>query len=154
MHSGLNLIYIDLEEKKQRIIQYTWTTDKYSRAAESPMLDFVRNRSLKAGLFEMSNDFANELEDVGAGFDHPRKYHLRLNDIFIYPDLRDSTFEIDEKGKHKQQKAVKGLELIDYVKSHKRILIVGADLSGKSTLSRVLMSELNDVVPVLVSGQT
>jgi len=152
-HSGFNLIYIDLDERKQRIIQYAWKDDKYSRAAESAIFDFVRNRSLKAGVFEMSNDFANELEDVGAGFDHPRKDHLRLSDIFVYPDFRDSTFEIDEHGKHKKQKPVRGSELADYVRTHGRTLIIGGDLSGKSTLSKVIVSELKDVVPVLMSGQ-
>ena len=151
--SGFNLIHIDLDERKQKIIQYTWKTDKYMRSAESPMFDFVRKRSLKAGVFEMSNEFANELEDVGAGFDHPRKDHLRLSDIFIYPDLRDSTFEIDENGKHKKQRPVKGSELVNYINSHRRVLIMGADLSGKSTLSKIVVSELKDVVSVLMSGE-
>ena len=151
--SGFNLIYIDLDERKQKIIQYVWKDDKYSRAAESQMFDFVRNRSLRAGVFEMSNDFENDLEDAGAAFDHPRKDHLRLSDIFVYPDFRDSTFEIDEHGKHKNQKAIKGSELVDYVRSHGRVLIIGGDLSGKTTLSKVIVSELKDVVPVLISGQ-
>lgn len=153
--SGFNFILIDLDARQQKIFQYHWKDGKYTRLHESEWLGFIRNKKLTDGTFTISTAFAQELKDIGAAFTHPRiKGDLTLQDLFIYPDFSDHTFDIEESGsKPLRQKGLKGEQLIPYIRNYKQVIIIGGDTSGKSALAKVIFTELKDMVPVLVSGQ-
>jgi hypothetical protein len=155
--SGFNIILIDLVKQEQKVFQYAWKEDMYKRKYETDWFQFIRNSALVKGGFENSKEFTTELNEVGANFSHPRaKDNLRLRDIFNYPDFSDRTLHRKLGSTPGAPKLLRGENLLNYVAEHKHILIIGGDVSGKTSLAKVLYSDLKsvkDMVPVLVSGE-
>src|SRR5206468_657728 len=101
--------------------QYIWKPAEriYSTVLDQPWRAFVRNKSRKLEDFEISDDFASLLSDPGAPFTHPRARQLRLEDIFVYPDIK---IKEAESG---QGTFLPGDDLLKYIQENKQVLLVG-----------------------------
>ncbi|HHT9138208.1 MAG TPA: metallophosphoesterase family protein, partial [Candidatus Wunengus sp. YC60] len=88
-NSEFNVLIVDLKEKKQKVIQYIWKNDFYSEKDNTDWLPFVRSKFLQKHEFKNNDTFVSYLIDPGANFTHPKKGNLNLNDIFIYPNLKE-----------------------------------------------------------------
>ena len=106
------------------------------------------------GIWDISVPFEGLLQDAGANFTHPRKERLLFDDIFVPPFLRDLN---DERNTER----IKKVSVDDLVESLDideengiRFHIVGADVSGKTALSKYLFKryKLFGFVPVLLKG--
>jgi hypothetical protein len=154
--SGFNILLIDLKAHKQKVVQHAWKQNRYARTKETDWFNFIRNRALARSLFDNSPKFAAQLKEVGANFTHKRvKRDLTLGDLFIYPDFSDRSLRKNLGSTHGAPKLLRGENLVEYVVEHKDVLIVGGDLSGKTSLAKVLYSDLKALknrIPVLVSG--
>ena len=93
--SGFNKIIIDLKDKKQRIDCYQWDGEIYSLNKETSLKDWVSCSNIQDGVskFRLDKKFEGYLNDPGASYIHPKKPNLTLEDIFVYPDLRDLKIE-------------------------------------------------------------
>jgi len=109
---------------------------------------FIRSKFLEKDEFKVNDEFKSYLNDAGAPFTHPRKSRITLNDIFVYPDLKELNLQSEPKWELLQQK------FIDYILENRKIIIIGAGYSGKTTLSKKIYSELLNygITPVLVNG--
>ena len=153
-NSDFNVLLIDLQEKEQKVVQYVWEGDIYCEKNSTKCLPFDRSKFLQKDQFRSNEEFRSHLNDAGAAFTHPQQGRLSLNDIFVYPDLR----ELDPKGKPSEisYSVIKGTDVIDYVTSNEGIVVIGAGKSGKTTLAKKICMELLDqgLAPILVNGKS
>jgi hypothetical protein len=147
--SGFNVILIDLEEKKHSVIEQVWDGSSYRVKRETGWMTFVRSASLQPNKFENSKEFSAFLCDPGAPFMHP-KPGLCLQEFFVYPDLNDN------KKTSPISSAVFSEDIAGFVEANKRILILGADRSGKTSLAKSLYIDLQKrgFVPILLRGDS
>ena len=153
--SDFNFILIDLKEKTQDIKQYTWNGFLYNvkTASKKP---FEFGKSLKKFKFEINNEFKiNFLEDIGASFTHPRKSKLSLGDLYIFPNLRDlESYELKEKNVY--DTIVNSVKIISLKDKKNKIMIIGDNKSGKSSLCKMLyMNYYNkNYIPIYIEGDS
>ncbi|WP_165676699.1 STAND family AAA ATPase [Metapseudomonas otitidis] len=72
-------------------------------------------------------DFRSSLMDPGGKFTHPQRGELNAEDIFVYPQLEESSPDVEKK-------SFSASELYEDWKSCPKTLILGDDESGKSFL--------------------
>lgn len=107
------------------------------------------------GLWEISEHFNNLLINPGANFTHPRKEHLFLEDIFVPPFLRD----LNDENKSERIKKISAENIVetynvDDENGEIHLHIVGADVSGKTALSKYLFLQYKSFgfIPILLKG--
>jgi len=98
----------------------------------------------------LNKGFSANLEDTEIIFSHRHKEKISLKDIFVSPDLKNIKSEFDEI-----DKTTRALDLVDSMKRSEKILILGAEQSGKTALSKMLFSELweKNQNPLLCNGK-
>lgn len=81
---------------------------------------------------------------------HSQKSNVLINDIFIYPDLIKIHFTGDT------DKKVSSERLIDELFEVKRILLIGDNQSGKTTLCKMLFLKLREInlIPIYLSDES
>ena len=148
--STFNALLVDLEAKKQKFYHFGWDGEMYvpTLGPDENWDQLQVNGLLARRDFELSEGFQKYLEDPGVSLSHPEKGDLKLSDVFVYPDLREMT------GKDDVLRMVKGERLLDQIADGRKVMILGADESGKSALAKSLFRGLHErgFVPVLVDG--
>ena len=101
---------------------------------------------------ELSFDskFVNFLEDASLLTKaHGNKEELRMNDIFVSPELEYLDLE------HEKRKKLKFDELVQDFSIGQKIVLVGEDQSGKTTLAKAMMNGLKakNFIPVYVKDE-
>lgn len=94
--------------------------------------------------------FIEKLNDTQVVFRHKYKEQLFLDDIYIYPDLKNIKQEFDEI-----EKTLNSKELADHNGSFKKILILGGEQSGKTSLAKMLFKAYysKGYIPLLCDGR-
>jgi Calcineurin-like phosphoesterase len=142
--SSFNAIILDLDEQKVRSIRYCWTDNSHYVPEDFGWHPFQRNKQRLRRDFEVSSDFTATLNDPGAKYTHPAKEAIFLQDIFVYPDLRElNTSAKKTKRKIIQHELVKGENIVSLILNHGKVLIAGEDKSGKTMLARTLFTDLS-----------
>ena len=99
----------------------------------------------------LTSTMSKFLNDTEVVFNHRFKERLLLDDIYVYPELKVISQEIDELGS-----VIDSSELIKKKKNDNKILIIGGDQSGKTTLAKRLYKDylaLNNL-PILIDANT
>jgi hypothetical protein len=148
--SGFNVILTDPMGGKYEAFLCQWTGDLYDQSS-SGVHQFVRNKRVCKSAFQNNREFIKFLSDPGLPILHPRKREITLDDLYIYPALArrnpEKKFEVSS--------IVESQNLVEYVRSTPKILIVGEDTSGKTSLAKKLYRDFRtdgDLVPVFLSG--
>ena len=151
--SGFNLIEIDLESGQYRVLLYEWQEDYYAIANQRDWQPFQRNKKARDRAFELTDKFANNLTDCGVMLSHPRKSHLTLQDIFVYPDFEDRSFQRKRAG-GAITKSINGEQIHVFIQEHRRVLISGGEKGGKTALAKMLYlhAMTEQKTPLLISG--
>lgn len=150
--SGFNVILLDLENEQQQVHHFVWSSSAYFDKSPTEWFPLARNRDRLSGFF-INDTFFSCLTDAGTGYTHPRKRVLTLDDIFVYPSLRRLSID-DIVTKTPGRTWVKGSEILDNVKTYRRVLITGSDDSGKTALAKRMYLDLRkQFVPVLAEGK-
>lgn len=153
---GFNIILIDAERRERRTLLYEWRGDHYAAASDGEWQPFERHRRAGTARFEPTPTFATYLSDAGAPFTHPQKSALTLDDIFVYPDLSDeSDTYVRERAEVRMPSIIRGEDMFGQVRRHKRVLIMGGEKSGKTSLCKALYGDLlrAGIVPIRVDGE-
>ena len=89
------------------------------------------------------------LEDPGISLRHAERGLLKLQDVYLYPDLVEISVREESFGQR-----IPGDRLIHLLDSSPKIVITGDTESGKTSLAKSLFLDFlqNGVVPVLVDG--
>ena len=148
--SGFTSLLLDVETGDQRLEEYRWDGQHYASRLRQDWDAIITNPVRERHLFRINGPALEDLTDPGAPFLHRRKRKLRLDDIFVYPDLRQWSADRLVKGAGKAR-TINSREVVDYFRSTPRILISGADNSGKTALLKKLFIDLgSDYVPIIL----
>lgn len=149
--STFTLLIIDTAESKYELTTFRWDKDLY-RARTTEQRPFVRNKVACGAQFRNTEEFARWLEEAGHGLSHPTSRHLRLSDVFVYPDLTQG----DATRRHPGNDAtVHSQEVPAFLRDHPKILVIGEQESGKTAMARMFYREMREalgIVPILLNG--
>ncbi|HDL7804391.1 TPA: metallophosphoesterase [Yersinia enterocolitica] len=142
-------ISLEIEESSVNINCYIWKDNMFELG-----VSYNKNEILKANSISNSNatvnyDYYTSLLDIGVHYIHPDKDNIDLNDVFVYPNLKN----LSEENKFDMKK-VASSNLISTDKS--KILLVGDEYCGKTTLLRRLFIDAinNNQNPLLIEGSS
>lgn len=101
-------------------------------------------------IVSINSNFLTYLEDTEIVFSHRHKEEIFLKDIFVSPDLKNIKSEFDEI-----DITTRAMDLIGTTRVPEKIVILGAEQSGKTALSKIFFSELwnNKQYPLLCNGK-
>lgn len=146
-----NIVCIDLENKEYSIDVYSWKDeDQYFEISSSEKSKFRRNTHRLRNEYAISDSFDEKLSDPGVKFSHPNKDSLTLEDIFVYPQIR----QLHLPGDPEWIKTILQGHLLEFLLKNKKILFIGGDKSGKSSLAKVIFRDLmkSELIPLIISG--
>lgn len=152
-NSEFNVVIIDLENENQKILNYKFGGEIYSLIKDSGWFSYKKYKSTNKRVFGINTKFQEFLNDPGASFTHPRKSKLGLEDFFVYPDVRD--LKVDKpKDMEVLNDRLNSDILCKINESENRILLLGAEKSGKSSLCKILYKHYHDknYVPIYIDG--
>ncbi len=100
--------------------------------------------------FNLSAEFQSFLSDTEVSFQHRFKETIVLDDIYVYPDLKNRKQEYDDI-----EKTLSSSRLVDLLQSREKILIIGSEQSGKTSLCKVLIKSCLDkgFLPLFCNGR-
>jgi hypothetical protein len=149
--SQFNAILLDTGQRRQKVFSFGWDGSMYlPDNAEPEWEDYQVNKLRTSNQFELRDETITTLNDLGLTVTHPSRGDLGLNDVFVYPDLREVVYKVRESVRQ-----VRGELLIDLIDEKGHLLITGADKSGKTSLTKRLFEDYRrgGSVPVLLNGQ-
>ena len=146
---GFNVILLDFDTKREKLLSFSWVGSQFNLMTDNGWRSYERNIKLRSRPFEPLPDFTLYLNDLGTGFQHPKKQSIVLRDLYVYPDLGDRTYD-----KLKTEHDFSSSHLVGYLQEHKHVVLMGAQQAGKTTLAKILYEDLlsRDLIPVLISG--
>jgi hypothetical protein len=150
-NSTFNVVIFDTAKGEQQTHRFELVGDGYAPEGEALWRPFERNKRLVRKQFDFTDSFYNVLEDAGAGYTHPHKDPVTLNDIFIYPDVRE--ISLTQEGS--EGVLVRGSNLLTHILNNTYVLFLGEEKAGKTSLAKTLVKDLqrNGKVPVLLNGE-
>ena len=156
--SSFSSVLITQEEGtlQARTWQHTWNGATYCsiEVSEKPTLLRQARKHRPTGIIpaQATTDF---IQDIGSSIRHPAVDKLRHSDLFVYPDL--SCFSLDPAKRHSYEKAtVPSEEILEINKDSKfRIIVLGAQKSGRTFLLKQCFSISLDqgLLPVWIDGE-
>ena len=108
----------------------------------------VIEKEIKIKQLKIKEKFENFLQDVEMLTEaHPKKERVLLDDIFVYPDLD----KYDSLKKNIE--TISSEELFKAILDYSRIVIVGEEQSGKTTICKMIFKKLRSInlIPVYIS---
>lgn len=148
---GFNVVLVNLEASQERVYSFEWDGDHFAEdEVTNGWRPFRRSKSRRE--FELSEAMSEHLQDPGATFSHPGKPNLLLEDIYVPPNAQELTFKDGKDLVSKGRVASK--DVLNFISNKQRVLIIGKERSGKSTLAKVLFRQFygNGLIPILVYG--
>lgn len=144
--TGFSYYEIDLTDKSINIKSFNFNNNIYEVEFEDSHKIVAKNKRN----FVLSEDFETKLSNLNIPLKHSKKEKLLISDVFVYPDLEplvdDDTVQYPNSS-----------ELIETFKNNNssKILIEGADQSGKTSLLYVLYSRFYELGfnPIYVRGK-
>lgn len=101
------------------------------------------NSSLKECL-ALKDDFLKKICDPGGGYIHPDKEHLDIDDLFIYPEFKRKKFKEDKDDIEPIHYSIPSEEIMNAEMDNSKLLILGDEKAGKSTLLYKAYRELHN----------
>ena len=150
--SAFNLLLLDTTASKVKGLTLCAQNDRYEPGGDAEWRDATRLTSSESTRFRLRDEMRVRLEDLDANILHPRHEHLRLADIFVYPDLL--SFNSDVVGKRDAMEHTVSSETLIFRPDLSHTLIEGDEGSGKSSLLRFLFAEFyrRGKVPLYLNG--
>lgn len=138
--SEFNIIQVNTSAREHKFSQYSWSEGAYVRKlGYDDWKAFVYGAERKAGL-AFTDEFEEFLGDPGAQFTHPSRDRLTLEDIFVYPDLRELRIPPVDR----ELNDIFGGKIISnqLATDLRNVVVYGADDSGKSSLIKAWCRDL------------
>lgn len=150
--SGFNAILVDTERREFRVAANEWARTHF---APRPSM-FTEWTSLAMSPVRAGGDYAlrgemrEYVRDAGVDLYHPTRGLLHLDDVFVYPDLREI-----ESGNAKNGRTVRGESILELAAVNERLIISGAHESGKTSFAKRLFIDAigAGLVPVMIRAQ-
>jgi hypothetical protein len=139
--SSFNLVIVDLENKKQRMLGFKWRDTEYRVSKKNDWQDFIRNRFLQKQSFYLLPDFEKYLNSLGSLPANSRNRTIYLEDFFLAPRLLVLSLKDVILGK-KYSKKVEASKFFDFVHENKKLIIFGETWQGKTTVAKKVFKYL------------
>ncbi|MFT3924593.1 MAG: metallophosphoesterase family protein [Myxococcales bacterium] len=150
-NSSFNAVILDIAGGELRALSFRWNDadDMYVIDRESSPVAFQRNQLRMRSEFQLNQAFQAALNDPGESYQHPRKSPIRLQDLFVYPNLEERVHE-----KHADVARLIRTP-IDFILREQCVLVLAPERAGKTAMARMLFSDLYRLgfVPVLIDGR-
>jgi hypothetical protein len=135
-NSGFNLLIFDVENRTHKIISFQWNGKYYSRGEiDEKWIPYSGSCGANRRM-EITSEFSAILSDAGASFNHPQKSDLLLDDIFVFPTLRNLRVQ-KTKETEVLHDTVSASTLSTLDPNRVRILLIGEEKSGRTSLCSV-----------------
>ncbi|WP_226991616.1 metallophosphoesterase [Citrobacter amalonaticus] len=117
----------EIEGSDILVSTYIWDGSTYNEGQNFLKSDVIESKKgLVSNNFEVSKQFHGFLQTLGAEYIHPTAKKLTLDDVFVYPNIRDLS---DEK---EQTRKISSRKLLNNNES--RIILIGDEFCGKTTI--------------------
>lgn len=91
--SGFSALLLDLGGMRKRTFTFQWSGERYTPGTPKDFLPLRRNLGSPRDGFQISETFQEHLDDPGLALINEHR-RIRMEDVFVYPKLRDITLEI------------------------------------------------------------
>ncbi len=156
--NGFAMLTLDFDQSEQTVTTFTWQGSRFTVTGNSTARLHKQQEST-TDPFELTQLFSKKIQELGIDFHHPRcqppHCELRLQDLFVYPDLKHQTLDRILGRSASGNGTVKGEEIADFVTEKKLVMIFGAESSGKTALAKTLFQDFRkrQYLPILLDGQ-
>lgn len=159
--SGFNLISFDLENEKERILNYRWSSKNliYKVEKVTDWFSYKENRHIKVNKLKLNEEWANFIEDTGVDFSHNKvkagkQVPVKLSDLYVYPFLRNVSTR-NKTRKYREDDTVNAKSIFEIKKEGLKIVITGEENSGKTALCKTIIKKFheNGFIPLFIKGQ-
>ncbi len=146
--SKFSVLLIDLEQECVAVESFSWDNSAYRTDSGSAYWNVpqkIPQKKQKNG-FHLTAEAKDRLESLDASFHHPRKEHIQLSDVFIYPDMQDLDPDVGPT------EIVSSDTLLSRDnEAGKKVFIYGDEQFGKSSLLKHLFMEFfrSGLIPLL-----
>jgi predicted phosphodiesterase len=146
--STFNVIVVDPGRQIFSCRTITWNGEAYEAAENPSEHRYLRLRRPLQNEFILESEWQDWLEEMSTDFRHPRTRTLRLSDLFVYPDLG----KLDLRKGCQSCGLVRDREVLGFLQEKRRVMIAGAEKTGKTSLAKSLFRDLREagLVPVLI----
>ena len=134
-------------EMENKLIQSCFFISDFTRVEEPVVTELmIPTGGDRGAAAQLTDNFQKLLRDPGGNFIHPVKANLTLDDIFIFPIVTDRM--------RPGERDISTTELIKYDDKRKRILFIGDEKAGKTTLIRQVYREwhIQGNLPIYIKG--
>lgn len=126
--AGFSIHVFDLELKQAKSQTYAVKAEGIFPQGE-PVFHNWTDENLIHGALGVTSEFASILNDAGGNFSHSSKERVTLEDVFVWPDVRD--WKNAEVSKQKTRSAQ---DLTTRLERGERLIVYGDEKAGKTTL--------------------
>ena len=156
--SEFNVFVFDTAHHRKKYAHFRWDDGAYALTKQSSLGDdgnglgwttYRINGLRTIRRSQLSDKMRSYLEDPGISLRHGERGLLKLQDVFLYPDLVEITMRGDRLGQR-----ITGEHFLSLLDSSPKMVITGDTESGKTSLAKTLFLDFlqNGVVPVLIDG--
>ena len=152
--SGFNLINIDLEKTRFQIHNYKWSGERYNESEKSSDWNsFERGAPKVNNPFQITNEFKESLNEIGANFSHPNVSKVKLSDVYVYPNL-ELLNQPEGNDESSASLSINSENILKSFKNDIRIIFSGTENIGKTSLLKNCFTilHLQGFVPLLIDG--
>ncbi|WP_075593401.1 metallophosphoesterase [Pseudoalteromonas sp. PAB 2.2] len=144
--------FLVLDVKEDSVIEeFLWCGDYFKKSKELVRSEIEMPKYISKNIngVELKSDFLNKILDLGTGFTHAEKESLDLDDVFVYPNIKQLG-SIDSELKKLSSKDIAS----DISFSH--LILMGEESIGKSTLIKKLFVDFlyDKKIPILLDGMS
>lgn len=126
---GYSLMSFEFAKLEVEVNAFRWQSGRF-QSMSLRTLSFAEATYGPIERSDLMRDFECILRDPGGVFTHPDKEEVKLDDVFVFPEL----IFLDRKDKDDTRYSVSSEELLFADPSGHRLLLVGEDKAGKTAL--------------------
>jgi len=147
-NSSFNIVQLVPERQAFLCKTFRWNGNYYEEITEPYEHRYLRLRQPIMNQFEVQEEWAQWLGQLGTDFRHPRCKDLKLEDLFVYPDMQ----RLDVKKACTPAGMVRDQNVVGFLQEKRRVLIAGAEKVGKTCLAKKLFTDMREAgyVPLLL----
>lgn len=106
---------------------YIWNGTTYDEGQVFLKSDVIElKKSIVSNNFEVNRKFHDFLQELGAEYIHPSSKKIMLDDVFVYPNIRDLSDDKEQTRKMSSNKLLNN--------TGNRIILIGDEFCGKTTI--------------------
>jgi hypothetical protein len=151
--SGFNIVVVDIQEGKQKIINYSWNKSIYAPKISSDWIKYRQFDKIRKHKFQLKEIFKDFLNDIGINLTHPFVSKPTLDDLYVYPTVLDLNFE---SGDITTKNYLLTENLFTFnTPAQSKIFLVGADGSGKTGFCKQIFKQFyhSPLLPIYLEGK-